>query len=138
MCSHVAGDFFHLRRIDLKKHYWMVTLGLFTACSQLPVKSQPSSEPLYLEIAPQTKPCVAGVMQTQCLQVKKVSYNALGKKQTLDENWLNFYSPIEGYQHNNHEQVVIQMKQIQIKNPPMDSAHIRYVFERYVERKSIN
>lgn len=91
---------------------------------------------VYLEIAPQTKLCNAGVLQQQCLQVREVQYNAQGLK-TNTTQWQNFYSPIEGYQHSNQERVIIRVKQYPINNPPADSANTAYLLDGYIERERV-
>ncbi|ENX35665.1 hypothetical protein F889_00740 [Acinetobacter colistiniresistens] len=87
----------------------------------------------YLEISPKTVKCDAGAAQLDCLQVKKVEYKD-GKKAYLSQDWENFYTEIEGFNHNTNEQVLIKVKEFDIPNPPADGSSIRYVLDEVIEQ----
>lgn len=94
-------------------------------------------ETIFLEIAPETKPCSAGVMQTQCLQVREIRYNEQGIKTFVSPEWTNFYDNIEGYQHSNNTRQVLRLKKYPVKNPPADASSNAYVLDMIVETELV-
>lgn len=93
------------------------------------------AEIIFLEVSPKTQTCDAGVRQMQCLQVREVKYDAQGIKQPGNQNWQNFYAPIEGYEHRNDQRVILRVKKYPIKNPPADSSNAAYVLDTIVEQQ---
>ncbi|UBB18306.1 META and DUF4377 domain-containing protein [Comamonas odontotermitis] len=91
-----------------------------------------AGETIFLEVGPQTKPCSAGVMRTQCLQVRDVHYDSAGRKTTTGE-WGNFYGNIEGYQHEPGIRNVLRVKRYTVQNPPADASRYAYVLDMTVE-----
>lgn len=95
------------------------------------------AETIFLEIAPQTESCDAGVRQMQCLQVRQVKYNEQGLKSDASPAWENFYDSIEGYTHKNNERVIIRVKKYPVKNPLADASNAAYVLDLFVEREQV-
>jgi heat shock protein HslJ len=122
------------------------TLTLITASKdQLTFKGIATAETRYgsqgvitfLEIAPETKTCSAGVMQKECLQVREIRYNEQGLKTFTSPEWTNFYDNIEGYQHNNSTRQILRVKKYTIKNPPADASSNAYVLDMVVETELV-
>ena len=95
------------------------------------------AETIFLEVAPQTKTCSAGVRQMQCLQVREVKYNEQGVKSYSAPQWQNFYDPIEGYQHNSGQRVILRVKKYAVSNPPADTSSNAYVLDMVVEQEVV-
>lgn len=91
-----------------------------------------AGETLFLEVAPQTQPCVSGVMRTQCLQVREVRYDAAGRK-TVAKEWQNFHGSIQGFTHEPGVRNVLRIKRYPVKNPPADGSAFAYVLDSRVE-----
>lgn len=88
------------------------------------------SEIVYLDVAPEIKPCSHGAGQGECLQVKEFTRDMKGKKIYHNSNWEYFYNQIEGYQHNNKQQETIKVKKIRVENPPADGSSLKYVIQK--------
>ncbi|MCJ0929129.1 META and DUF4377 domain-containing protein [Acinetobacter lwoffii] len=99
-------------------------------------KYQGQAETIFLEIAPDTKPCT-GVVQQSCLQVKEVKYDQNGLKTQVDKDWTLFYDQIEGFQHSPDERQIIRVKRFEIKNLAADQSKYAYVFDMAVEREVV-
>jgi heat shock protein HslJ len=95
------------------------------------------AETIFLEIAPHTQTCDAGVRKMQCLQVRQVSFNEQGLKSYPSTNWENFYDSIEGYEHSNNERVIVRVKKYPVKNPPADASSAAYILDMFVEREQV-
>lgn len=99
-------------------------------------KYQGQAETIFLEIAPDTKPCT-GVVQQSCLQVKEVKYDQNGLKTQVDKDWTLFYDQIEGFQHSQNERQIIRVKRFEIKHPAADQSKYAYIFDMAVEREIV-
>ena len=98
------------------------------------MKYKVEAEIQFLEIAPETKACV-GVAPMQCLQVREIKYDD-GKKVAVDE-WSNFYSQIEGYQHQEGIRNIIRVKRFTRTNPAADQSKYAYVHDLTVEAEQL-
>ena len=146
--ENVAKDLFNNRKapfvLDLKNPE-QPTLTLISASGQKYVfigkmtpetKYQTQAETIFLEIAPQTKPCTGVAVQT-CLQVREVKYAENGVKTQVDKNWSLFYDQIEGFEHNSAERQIIRVKRYEIKNPAADQSKYAYVYDMIIERAGV-
>lgn len=97
---------------------------------------QTQAETIFLEVAPQTKPC-KGVAAQTCLQVREIKYAENGVKMQVDKNWNLFYDKIEGFEHNPKERQIIRVKRYEIKNPAADQSKYAYVHDMTVERATV-
>ena len=68
-------------------------------------------------IGAETNPCTAGVMETNCMQVKWT------KKQA---DWQNFYGNIEGFNYEKGYEYKLIVNEIKVDNPPADSSSLKY------------
>lgn len=94
-------------------------------------------ETVFLEVAPERKPCSHGVMaNAQCLQVRPVHYNSQSIKQPSSEGFSHFYGEIEGYQHQPGVRNVLRVKRFDIANPPADAPAQAYVLDMVVESEN--
>ncbi|KGT47337.1 META and DUF4377 domain-containing protein [Acinetobacter sp. HR7] len=94
------------------------------------------AEIVFLEIAPETKPCT-GVAPQICLQVREVKYNEQGLKTLVDQDWTLFYDQIEGFSHSPNERQIIRVKRFEIKHPVADQSKYAYIFDLAVEREAV-
>ncbi|RYY80730.1 MAG: DUF4377 domain-containing protein [Moraxellaceae bacterium] len=93
------------------------------------------AETIFLEVAPHTKTCNAGVRQMQCLQVRPVTYDQQGLKSDASNDWQNFYDPIEGYTHDSNQRVILRVKKYAVSNPPADASSYAYILDMVVEQE---
>jgi len=110
---------------------------VFTGKKTAETKYQSQGETIFLEINPETKECTAGVMKTQCLQVREIKYADNGVKTQVDKDWTYFYDPIEGFTHNSTERQVVRIKRYEIKNPAADQSKYAYVQDMIIERETV-
>ena len=97
---------------------------------------QTQAEVIFLEIAPETKPC-SGVAPQTCLQVREIKYAENGVKLATDQNWSLFYDQIQGFTHMPSERQVVRVKRYEIKNPAADQSKYAYVQDMIIERETI-
>lgn len=97
---------------------------------------QTQAEVIFLEIAPETKPC-SGVAPQTCLQVREIKYAENGVKLAIDQNWSLFYDQIQGFTHIPSERQVVRVKRYEIKNPAADQSKYAYVQDMIIERETI-
>ena len=94
-------------------------------------------ETAFLEIAAQPKPCSHPLIPNkQCLQVREIKYDDKGIKTGTDGEFQNFYSNIEGYNHEPGIRNVVRVKRYAIKNPPADGSSLAYVLDMVVESET--
>ena len=97
---------------------------------------QTQAEVIFLEIAPETKPC-SGVAPQTCLQVREIKYAENGVKLATNQNWSLFYDQIQGFTHMPSERQVVRVKRYEIKNPAADQSKYAYVQDMIIERETI-
>ena len=91
-------------------------------------------ETLFLEVAPQTKPCNHPLMQNaQCLYVRELHYGANGVKQGKPGEWHVLAQGIEGYTHQPGTRNVLRIKRYKVADPPADASSVAYVLDMVVE-----
>ena len=91
----------------------------------------------FLEIAPVRKPCSHGVAANQqCLQVREIRYGDNGVK-TFTGPWQNFYTSIDGYQHQPGIRNILRVKTYRLKNPPADASSLVYKLDMVVESETV-
>lgn len=66
-----------------------------------------------------------GVIQQQCLQIKY----------SLEEDYINFYDDIEGFQHDKGTDYIIKVKRTDVKNLPADASNYKYSLVEILEKK---
>lgn len=95
-----------------------------------------AGETVFLEVAPQTKPCVSGELRTQCLQVRELRYDSAGRKKVVGD-WQYFHGQIEGFTHEPGVRHVLRLKRYPIQNPPADASNVAYVLDMRVEAERV-
>ena len=110
---------------------------VFNGTATPELKYGSKAETIFLEIAPTTKPCTAGAVQMQCLQVKEVKYNEQGIKTYTGSQWENFYNNIDGFKHNTNQQVIIRVNKYKVSKPPTDSSSYAYVLDTVIEQSTV-
>ncbi len=93
-------------------------------------------ETIFLEVAPQTKPCNSGAATTQCLQVRELKYDSAGRK-SVASVWSPLYEGIQGYTHQPGTRNVLRVKRYSVSNPPADGSSIAYVLDMRVETELV-
>ena len=94
-------------------------------------------ETLFLEIAPQTKPCNRPSMPAaQCLDVRERHYDAQGLRAGEPGPWHILGQGIEGYTHEAGVRNVLRVKRYKLANPPADASSVAYVLDMVVETGS--
>lgn len=92
-----------------------------------------SPERIFLEVAPQRVACSHGVAKDhQCLQVREIRYSDNGLK-TYTGPWENFYSEIEGFEHQRGVRNVLRINRYKRSNVPADASAYAYVLDMVVE-----
>lgn len=93
-------------------------------------------ETVFLEVAPQTKPCDHPLMaDAQCLQTRQILYSEAGLKQGEPGEFAHFHGEIEGYEHRPGVRNVLRVKRYTIANPPADGSSLAYVLDMVVENE---
>lgn len=83
-------------------------------------------EILILEVAPDLVPCV-GEMADQCIQVRTPG----------EEDWRNFYDPIEGFQHEVGVQYTLEVGRREVLDPPADGSAYSYWLIRIIAQEPV-
>ncbi|STQ91235.1 META and DUF4377 domain-containing protein [Iodobacter fluviatilis] len=78
---------------------------------------QPDTIEQVLYIAPETKPCSAGVAQMNCLQTREAP----------SDEWSLFYNHIEGFDFVAGKNYKIKVRREKVANPPADASAFKYV-----------
>lgn len=99
-------------------------------------KYQSEGHTVFLEIAPETKPCV-GVAPQTCMQVREVKYDDKGIKTYTDQNWSLYYGQIEGFKYNPQQRVIVRIKRYDLKNPAADQSSQVDVLDMIVEQERV-
>ncbi len=100
----------------------MLALGLAgtTACGSAPAPAQ--EDLVVLEVAPETVRCV-GEMVQRCLRVRGPG----------EEEWRNFYDPIEGFEHRDGTRYLLEVERSLVPDPPADAGAYRWRLVRILE-----
>lgn len=104
----------------------------FTGRMKPEAKYQSEGETVFLEIAPETKPCPADASK-QCFVVREITYNAQSVKQT-SPTWFAEPIDIEGYKHDASTRKIIRTKRFQTKTTPASNV---YIYDMTVEQEII-
>lgn len=95
-------------------------------------------ETVFLEVAPQTKPCSHPLIPNmQCLQVRERKYGENGVVVGTPGEWQPLYQSIEGYTHEAGMRNVLRVKRFTVKNPPADAPDTAYVLDMVVESEVV-
>ena len=84
----------------------------------------PDQDVLTLEVAPFTVECT-GEMVQRCLRVRRAP----------DEEWTNFYDPIDGFTHEEGYHYHIQVARRRVPNPPADASSYEYRLLRIISKE---
>ena len=96
-----------------------------------------AGEQIFLEVASQRVTCSHPLIpQYQSLQVRRIEYDGQGSK-THVGSWENFYSEIQGYQHQPGVRNVLRIKRYQRQAPPADASAYVYVLDMTVESEIV-
>ncbi len=96
-----------------------------------------AGERIFLEVAPQRVACSHPLIKDyQCLRVREVRYADSGVKASTGE-WQNFYSEIEGYQHQPGIRNVLRIQRYTRQNVPADASAHAYVLDMVVETERV-
>ena len=106
----------------------------FTGKMTPETKYQSEGKTIFLEVAPETKPCT-GVAPQTCLQVREIKYNDKGVKTYVDKNWALYYGQIEGFEHNPNQRVILRVKRFDVKNPAADQSRHADILDMVVEQE---
>lgn len=100
-----------------------IILLVLSSCSYFQNSGEKS-----IVVGPDTRTCIAGMSETQCLQIKWT------KDQT---EWENFFGQIEGFNFEKgyeYELVVLEEK---VENPPADVSSLRYKLVKEVSKRKV-
>ena len=99
---------------------FLLTVG---ACAQLPAEALTTAEAgtkgvveKVVYVAPEVRPCSAGVMRTTCLQVRE----------SEDQPWTFHYFGYEGFQHQPGVAYRLRVRGAPVANPPADASSMRW------------
>ncbi|MFK7050258.1 DUF4377 domain-containing protein [Flavobacterium columnare] len=79
-------------------------------------------------IGANTTPCNAGVMETECLQIK------WSKNQ---KEWDFFYNTIQGFKYEKGNEYELVIKEEKVENPPADGSNVKYTLIKEVSKKRL-
>ena len=96
-----------------------------------------AGETMFLEVAPQTKPCTAGAARTECLQVREIRYDSNWRKLPAGE-WQHFYGNIEGFTFQPGVRNLLRLKRYPVKQPAADASAYAYVLDMRVETEIVD
>ncbi|MDO5667048.1 MAG: META and DUF4377 domain-containing protein [Alcaligenaceae bacterium] len=97
-----------------------------------------AAEIVFLEVAPQTKPCIHPLLgESKCLQTRTVDYNERGLKQSHG-NWQNFYQTIQNYEHTPGLRQVLRLKRFDNKNARDNISRYVFILDMVVESELLN
>ncbi len=91
----------------------------------------------FLEVQPQLTPCNHPLIANkECLQVRRITYDASGIKQS-EGDWQLFYDDIEGYNHVAGVRNILRVKRYTRSNVPADASRYVYVLDMTVESENV-
>lgn len=90
-----------------------------------------AAEQIFLEVAPNTRSCNDGLRARQCLEVRRVSFDENGLRQSAGP-WELFYDEIEGFSHDPSLRTVLRVNRYVRNNPPADASGYVYVLDMQV------
>jgi hypothetical protein len=91
-------------------------------------------ETVFLEVAPQKKPCPAPAAPGHvCLEVRELHYGANGVRTGQPGDWHALAQHIEGYTHQPGTRNVLRVKRYQVAGAPAGAASTAYVLDMMVE-----
>lgn len=97
---------------------------VFSSCNIF----QKSNEKSIL-IGPDTQTCVSGVLETECLQIKR----------TKDQQeWENFYGKIEGFNFEKGYEYELIVHEEKVENPPADASSVKYKLVKEVSKRKVD
>ncbi len=79
-------------------------------------------------IGAETNPCTAGVMETNCMQVKWTKEQA---------EWQNFYGNIEGFNYEKGYEYELIINEMKVENPPADASSLKYSLVKQVSKAKV-
>ena len=91
-----------------------------------------AGETIFLEVGPQTRPCVPGEQGAECLQVRELRYDKAGR-QSIASDWQHFHGSIDGFTFQPGVRKVLRLKRQVAQHTPADRAAPAYVLERDME-----
>lgn len=89
-------------------------------------------ETMFLEIAPQTKPCPAPP-SSQCLYVRELHYGDNGVRAGQPGDWHVLAQDIKGYTHQSGTRNVLRVKRYRVTDAPAEASSTAYVLDMVVE-----
>lgn len=101
-------------------------MALFLTLPLMAILMSCASTTTYI-VAPEKGDCY-GVAPRKCLLVKK---------NKTDTEWLNFYSPIEGFDFVPGYEYVIKVKEHKIIDVPADASSVHYVLHKVVSKTPV-
>jgi hypothetical protein len=101
-----------------------IGLAFSSACAQSVPPDE--TEGLVLEVGPEKVQCQGEASQL-CLLVRE----------SADGVWRHFYSPIEGFEHEEGFQYLIEVERTRIPNPPADASSFRYRLLRVLSKEAV-
>lgn len=96
--------------------------------TKVPVAKQASPTEKKMIISAETRPCQAGVMEKECMQIKNYPNQ---------KKWSNFYENIEGFNYQKGTEYEIVVKEENVENPPADASSLKYTLVKIITQKKI-
>jgi ecotin len=93
---------------------------------EVAVKNKANAAEKKMIISAETRPCQAGVMLKDCMQVKS------SKDQ---KEWYNFYDDIKGFDYKKAYEYEIVVNEEEVKNPPADASSVKYTLVKIISQK---
>ena len=95
------------------------------------------SQQVFLEVGPKKVACSQPLTpDAVCLQVRDVTYNAQGIKQSTGD-WVNYYGAIEGYKHQDGVRNILRLKRFTRDKVSADSSRYVDVLDLVVESEVV-
>jgi heat shock protein HslJ len=98
-----------------------------------------AGETIFLEVAPQTKPCRAGLAPNtmSCLQIRELRYDDNGLRVGEPGPWQTSSIRIDGFTHEPGIRTVLRVKRFAIRNAPADTPQVAYILETAIESEMV-
>lgn len=79
-------------------------------------------------IGAETKPCTAGVMKAECMQVKW---------EKSQKEWQYFYGNIDGFTYEKGYEYKLVISEEKVDNPPADASSVKYKLLKQISKKKV-
>ncbi|TCV92032.1 uncharacterized protein DUF4377 [Luteibacter rhizovicinus] len=92
------------------------------------MESDHGSRTRLIYVAASKAPCSAGVMKTECMQIREEP----------SKPWELSYTPIENFNYEPGNEYLLKITETHVANPPADASAVRWRVEKIVEQHPVH